>query len=55
MDTRLFVEKKASFRVEAESLRKELCENLQIGITGLRLVNVYALFGFSPELVEKWR
>ena len=55
MNTRLFVEKKASFRVEAESLRKELCENLQIGITGLRLVNVYDLFGFSPELVEKCR
>ncbi len=55
MNTRLFVEKKASFRVEAESLLKELRENLRIPIQELRLVNVYDLFGFSPELVEECR
>ncbi len=55
MNTRLFVEKKASFRIEAESLLKELSENLQIKLGSLRLVNVYDLFGFTPELVEKCR
>ena len=55
MNTRLFVEKKASFRVEAESLQKELCENLQLKLKELRLVVVYDLFGFTPELVEKCR
>ncbi|MCQ2115138.1 MAG: phosphoribosylformylglycinamidine synthase [Bacteroidales bacterium] len=55
MNTRLFVEKKPSFRVEAESLLKDLRENLQLKVDGLRLVNVYDLFGFSEELVEKCR
>ena len=55
MNCRLFVEKKENFRVEAESLKKELIENLQIGLTSLRLVNVYDLFGFTPELVEACR
>lgn len=55
MNCRLFVEKKELYRVEAESLLKELVENLQIGLKSLRLVNVYDLFGFSEELVEKSR
>lgn len=55
MNCRLFVEKKESFRVEAESLLKELAENLQINISSLRLINVYDLFGFTPELVEACR
>jgi phosphoribosylformylglycinamidine synthase len=52
---RLFVEKKSRFNVEAESLLAELRENLSIPLEGLRLMNVYDLFGFSDELVEKCR
>ena len=49
-DYRIFVEKKPEFRVEAESLRGELNENLQLNLKTLRLLNVYDLFGFTPEL-----
>ena len=52
---RIFVEKYARFQVEAESLRKELNENLGLAIEGLRVLNVYDLFGFSEELVERCR
>lgn len=50
---RIFVEKREPYRVEAESLRDELNSNLGLDIKDLRLVSVYDLFGFSPELVEK--
>ena len=52
---RIFVEKREPFRVEAESLRRELNSNLQLDIKSLRLLCVYDLFGFSPELLEKSR
>ncbi|MBQ8061585.1 MAG: phosphoribosylformylglycinamidine synthase [Bacteroidales bacterium] len=52
---RIFVEKKPGFQVEAESLRSELNENLQLNLRTLRLLNVYDLFGFTPELLEKSR
>ncbi len=52
---RIFVEKSPRFRVEAESLRRELNANLNLGIEHLRLLNVYDLFGFSAELLEKSR
>ena len=52
---RIFVEKKTGFQVEAESLRSELNENLQLQLRTLRLLNVYDLFGFTPELLEKSR
>jgi phosphoribosylformylglycinamidine synthase len=52
---RIFVEKKTGFQVEAESLRNELNENLQLHILELRLFNVYDLFGFTPGLLEKSR
>ena len=52
---RIFVEKYARFQVEAEGLRKELNENLSLDIKSLRVLNVYDLFGFSDELVEKCR
>ncbi|MBQ0150815.1 MAG: phosphoribosylformylglycinamidine synthase [Bacteroidales bacterium] len=55
MDCRIFVEKKAGFQVEAESLRKELNENLTLGIQDLRFINVYDIFGISAELLEKCR
>ncbi len=53
--SRIFVEKRPEFRVEAESLRKELNENLLLNLKDLRLLNVYDLFGFSAELLEKCR
>lgn len=52
---RIFVEKHPRFRVEAESLRRELNANLNLDIRELRLLNVYDLFGFSEELLEKTR
>ena len=50
---RIFVEKKEPFRVEAESLKEELNSNLGLNIKNLRVLNVYDLFGFSPDLKEK--
>ena len=52
---RIFVEKLPRFQVEAESLRRELNANLNLSIAQLRLLNVYDLFGFSEELLEKSR
>ncbi len=54
-DFRIFVEKYPEFQVEAKSLLSELNENLQLKLKTLRLLNVYDLFGFSPELLEKSR
>ena len=52
---RIFVEKYQRFEVEAETLRRELNTNLGLNIEALRYVNVYDLFGFSDELLEKSR
>ena len=52
---RIFVEKYPEFQVEAGSLKAELNENLQLDLQTLRLLNVYDLFGFTPELLEKSR
>ena len=52
---RLFVEKREGFRVEASSLLRDFNENLSLSLRSLRLVNVYDLFGFTDELVEKSR
>ena len=52
---RIFVEKYPEFQVEAKSLLAELNENLQLELKTLRLLNVYDLFGFSKELLEKSR
>lgn len=52
---RIFVEKNPEFRVEAESLRCEFNENLSLSLRTLRLLNVYDLFGFSEDLLEKCR
>lgn len=52
---RIFVEKYPEFQVEAASLKAELNENLQLALQSLRLLNVYDLFGFTPELLEKSR
>ncbi|MDE5662711.1 MAG: phosphoribosylformylglycinamidine synthase [Muribaculaceae bacterium] len=50
---RIFVEKRAPYRIEADSLKHELNSNLGLNIKDLRLVCVYDLFGFSPELIER--
>ena len=52
---RIFVEKYSEFQVEAQSLKSEFNENLSLGLRTLRLLNVYDLFGFSDELLEKCR
>jgi len=54
-NTRIFVEKKPSFRIEADSLLAELNENLSLNLSSLRLLNIYDLFGFSSDLIEKCR
>ncbi len=54
-DFRIFVEKYPDFQVEAKSLLDELNENLQLKLKTLRLINVYDLFGFTSELLEKSR
>ena len=50
---RVYVEKYPRFQLEADTLRKELNSNLGLKLTDLRLLNVYDLFGFSEELLEK--
>ncbi|MCL2511380.1 MAG: phosphoribosylformylglycinamidine synthase, partial [Bacteroidales bacterium] len=50
--TRLFVEKKKGFQVEAESLRNELNNNLHLHIKELRLVVVYDVFNIDEKLLE---
>ena len=52
---RIFVEKYQRFQVEAETLRREFNVNLGLNIEKLRYINVYDLFGFSDELLEKSR
>ena len=52
---RIFVEKRPEFRVEAESLRKELNSALGTDIQDLRLVCVYDLFGFTDDLLDATR
>ena len=50
--TRLFVEKKKGFQVEAESLKNELNHNLHLHIKELRLINVYDVFNIDETLLE---
>ena len=52
---RIYVEKRPAFQVEAHSLKNELNENLQLNLQSLRYINVYDLFGFTPELLEQCR
>ncbi len=50
---RIFVEKKEGYQVEALSLQEELNNQLGLGLTHLRLINVYDLFGFTEDLLKK--
>ena len=53
MDYRIYVEKKKEFQVEALSLQADLNLNLGLELKALRYINVYDLFGFEDELLEK--
>ena len=53
MNYRIFVEKHKNYQIEAKSLEAELNLNLNLHLRDLRYINVYDLFGFSKELVEK--
>ena len=50
---RIFVEKSGAYRVEADSLRRELNENLGLDIKDLRLICVYDVFNADPDLIEE--
>ena len=52
---RIFVEKLPQFQVEAKSIQADLNLNLGLNQKNLRLVNVYDLFGFNEDLLEKSR
>ncbi|MER0123653.1 phosphoribosylformylglycinamidine synthase [Streptococcus sp. ZJ100] len=52
MNKRIFVEKKASFQIKAESLLRELQERLKVEtLTNVRLIQVYDVFNLSEDLV----
>ena len=54
MDKRIFVEKKADFRVKSDSLVKELQHNLQLKtLKGLRIVQVYDVFNLAEDLFAR--
>ena len=53
MDKRIFVEKKADFRVKSDSLVKELQHNLQLKtLKDLRIVQVYDVFGLAEDCLR---
>ena len=52
--TRVFVEKRPGFDVEAQHIKTDLIDNLGMkSITGLRLLNRYDVSGLSPEEFQK--
>ncbi|MBF0787735.1 MULTISPECIES: phosphoribosylformylglycinamidine synthase [unclassified Streptococcus] len=52
MNKRIFVEKKVSFQIKAESLLRELQERLAVtSLMSLRLVQVYDVFGLDEALL----
>ena len=54
MDKRIFVEKKADFRVKSDSIVKELQHNLQLKtLNDLRIVQVYDVFGLAEDLFAR--
>ena len=54
MDKRIFVEKKADFRVKSHSLVKELKHNLQLKtLNDLRIVQVYDVFNLAEDLFAR--
>lgn len=53
MKTRIYVEKKENFKVEATSLLNEFNSNLGLNLTSLKLINIYDIFNISEELLKK--
>lgn len=54
MNKRIFVEKKADFRVKSDSLVKELQHNLQLKtLNDLRIVQVYDVFDLAEDLFAR--
>ena len=54
MDKRIFVEKKADFRVKSQSLVKELQHNLQLKtLKDLRIAQVYDVFNLAEDLFAR--
>ena len=54
MDKRIFVEKKADFRVKSDTLVKELQHNLQLKtLKDLRIVQVYDVFNLAEDLFAR--
>ncbi|MDR2703298.1 MAG: phosphoribosylformylglycinamidine synthase, partial [Cellulomonadaceae bacterium] len=49
---RVFVEKKPQFATEAAAVCADLNETLHLGLTGVRVINVYDLFNVTPAEVE---
>ena len=52
---RIYVEKLPKFQVEAKSTQADLNLNLGLNLKNLRVINVYDLFGFEKDLLEKSR
>ncbi len=50
---RIYVEKKKQFQIEAKSLQEELNINLGLHLQEVRYIQVYDLFQFSEELLNK--
>ncbi|MBQ7968435.1 MAG: phosphoribosylformylglycinamidine synthase [Clostridia bacterium] len=51
---KVFVERKQGYRIEAESVKRDLRENLMIsGLEGVRFINRYYVEGISEEIFEK--
>ncbi len=55
MDYRIYVEKLPEFQVQAKSIQADLNLNLGLELKNLRLINVYDLFNFTEDLLEKSR
>ncbi len=53
MKKRIFVEKKAAFQVEADSLSEDLKRNFDLKDNSIRLINVYDVFNIQEDLLEK--
>lgn len=52
-NTRIFVERKQGFHIEADSLKNTLNHNLDLQIQTLKLIRVYDIFNIDDALLEK--
>ena len=54
-DYRIYVEKKEGYQVESKSMQADLNLNLSLNLKNVRVINVYDLFGFTKDLLNKAR